>query len=168
VAKLAGLADGQVTVAGDYNVPDVSTGTLAHIGGVTVDAEKRTPAVPPRSEAPPAAPAPGPAPAAKIALSGLFMRSAIMGKSVAAGKLRVSFITPSGAQFVRVRLWRPGQTAALNVVAAGTPGQRQTIALTGAKASKLKKGATYTVTVSASPVKTTFVGPSLRGKVRIR
>lgn len=167
VAKLAGLADGKVTVAGDYNIPDVATGTLAHVGGVTMEAEKSTPAAPPRSDPPSANPGPPAAPA-KIALSGLFMRSGIKAKSVAAGKLRVSFITPTGAQFVRVRLWRPGQTAALNIVAAGTPGHRQTVALTGAKASKLKKGATYNVTVSASPLKTMFVGPSLRGKVRIR
>lgn len=164
-AKLAPLANGKVTVMGDFDVPDVASGARAHIGGMTLDVDKQFPATPPKGNPPGPNP---PAEEAKIGLSGLFMRSAITAKSVTAGKLRVSFIAPTGAQYVRVRLWRPGQTAALNIVAVGTPGKRQTIALTGAKASMLKKGKTYTVTVSASPVQTMFVGPSLRGKVRIR
>ena len=45
-------------------------------------------------------------------------------------------------------------------------GTRQKVAVTGVKRS-LKKG-DYTLTVSASPVHTSFVGPSLRSLVHVR
>jgi hypothetical protein len=163
-ASLAKLADGTLTVGADNTVPDVATGTSADIGGQTLSVDKKTPA---RPAAPaPAAPAPA-APAPSVALHGLFLRSSISAKSVKAGKLRVSFVAPTGAKFVRVRLSRPGHTAALDIVPAAAAGTRQTVAVTGAKLSKLVKG-TYTVTVRASAVRTMFVGTELTGKVRVK
>jgi hypothetical protein len=159
-AALAPLANGPLTVGGDYTVPDVATNAPADIGGVTLSADKETPAATPQPAAP------GAPPAAKIAMSGLHVRSAITAKSAKAGKLRASFVVPSGAQFIRVRLWRTGYTAALDVFPAAKAGTRQKIAVTGVKRS-LKKGH-YTLTVSASPVRTMFVGPSLRALVRVR
>jgi hypothetical protein len=161
---LAQLADGPLNVAADYTVPDVATGALADIGGPTLSVDKQTP------EAPEPQPEPGPAPqvdapAAKIVLHGLLAKKKITLRSLRAGKLRASFVVPTGANYVRVRLSKNRTTKAKIIAPAAAPGTRQTIALTGVR--KPKRGL-YTITVLASPVRTMFVGDVLRAQVRVR
>ena len=163
-SDLANLANGSIKVNGIYAVPDVATNAAAHIAGRTMSVDKQTPKAAPAAPAPaPAAPAPKPA----VKLGGLMLPSSISLKSAQAGKLRVSFVVPTGAKFVRVRLARPGHTALLLIKAAGTEGSRQTVSLTGSKLRTLKPGR-YTVTVGAGATKTQLGSPVLRAGVRIR
>ena len=164
---LAKLADGPLTLAADYTVPDVATGKMADIGGVTLSVDKETPAAPEPAPSQPAPQAPTPAPAAppKIALHGLVTKRKISRRSLEAGKLRASFIVPTGAKYVRVRLSQNGNTKARVVAPAAAAGTRQTVALTGV--SKAKRGL-YTITVLASRVNYMFVGDVLRASVRVR
>lgn len=163
-AALAELADGPLTVAADYTVPDVATGKPADIGGPTVSVDKETPAAP---AAPQPQPMPQPAALAppKIALHGLLAKKKIMLRSLRAGKLRASFIVPTGVNYVRVRLSKGRTTKAKVIAPTAAAGSRQTIALTGVR--KPKRGL-YTITVLASPVRTMFVGDVLRAQVRVR
>jgi hypothetical protein len=163
--SLAQLADGGLTVAADYTVPDVATGNPADIGGPTVQADKETPAAPAEPAPQPAPAAPAPPAAAKIALHGLLAKTKITVRSLQAGKLRASFIVPTGVNYVRVRLAKNRTTKAKVIAPAAAAGSRQTIALTGVR--KAKRGV-YTITVLASPVKTMFVGDVLRAQVRVR
>jgi hypothetical protein len=164
-ADLAGLSDGSLNVNGIYAVPDVASGTTAHILGRTLSVDKQTPAA-----APAPAPAPAPAtPAAKpsIKLSGLLLPSKIGLTSARAGKLKVSFVVPTAAKYVRVRLARPGHTALLMIAPAAQSGSRQTVRLTGSKLKTLTAGR-YTITVGAGATKTQLGKPVLRGAVRIK
>jgi hypothetical protein len=167
---LAKLADGSLKVAADYTVPDVATGAAADIGGPTLSVDKQTPAAPAPQPAPAPAPAPQPAaPAAqKIALHGLRARKKITRRSLRAGKLRVSFVVPTGAKYVRVRLSRKRDTTVKVIAPAAAAGTRQTIALKGIRKRKAKRG-TYRITVLAGPARTMFVGGDvLRARVRVR
>ncbi|MDA0165637.1 hypothetical protein OM076_35550 [Solirubrobacter ginsenosidimutans] len=163
-AALAELADGALNVSADYNVPDVATGNPADIGGPTLSVDKQTPATPadpePQPEPQPAAPS-----APKISLHGLLAKKKITLRSLRAGKLRASFIVPTGANYVRVRLSKNRTTKAKVIAQAAAAGSRQTIALTGVR--NAKRGV-YTITVLASPVGTMFVGDVLRAQVRVR
>jgi hypothetical protein len=159
---LTRLADGPLTVAADYNVPDVATGTLADIGGPTVSVDKETPAVAPAPQQPQSPPAAPPA-AQKIPLHGLLAKKKISRKGLRAGKLRASFVVPTGVKYVRVRLSLNGTTKAKVIAPSAAAGSRQTIAL---KVRKPKKGL-YSITVLASPVNTMFVGDVLRASVRV-
>jgi hypothetical protein len=163
---LSALSDGPLTIAADYTVPDVATGAMADIGGPTLSVDKQTPAPPAAPEAPapqPAAPAPAPAP--KFALGGLLAKKKITLRSLRRGKLRASFIVPTGAKYVRVRLAKKRNTTKKVIVAAAAPGTRQTVALKGIR--KAKRG-TYTITVRASSNPMSFTGDILRAKVRVR
>lgn len=162
-AALEELSDGTLTVAADYSVPDVASGTAADIGGLTLGVDKDTPDVvePVPSEKPPASNPPAP----KIALHGLVAKKKISRKGLSAGKLRASFIVPTGVQYVRVRLSLNGATKAKVIARAAAAGTRQTIALQGVR--KPRRGQ-YTITVLASPVSTMFVGDVLRAQVRVR
>ena len=164
-AALAQLADGTLSVGADYTIPDVATGTTADIGGVTLSVDKETPAAPAPAQPAPEAPAPAPAAPPKIALHGLVAKTKISLKALRAGKLRASFVVPTGAKYVRVRLSRSGDTKASVVAAAAPAGTRQTVALNHVR--KAKPGA-YMLTVRTSPVSNMFVGDILRAGVRVR
>jgi hypothetical protein len=164
-SDLAGLSDGSLNVNGIYAVPDVASGTAAHILGRTLSVDKQTPAAAP-------APAPAPAPAAparkpSIKLSGLLVPSKLSLRAARAGKLKVSFVVPTAAKYVRVRLARPGHTALLMVVPAAQSGTRQTVRLSGAKLRNMT-AARYTVTVGAGARKTQLGNPVLRAAIRIK
>jgi hypothetical protein len=161
---LTQLSDGALTVAADYTVPDVATGNPADIGGPTLSVDKETPA--PADPGPQAiAPQPAAPAATKIALHGLLTKKKITARSLQAGKLRASFIVPTGVNYVRVRLSKNLTTKAKVIAPAAAAGSRQTITLTGVR--KPKRGV-YTLTVLASPVKTMFVGDVLRAQVSVR
>jgi hypothetical protein len=170
-SSLSALANGELTLSAAYTVPDVASGAPVDIAGQTLSVDKETPAPPAASGAPapagsgagPAAPA---APAARIALNGLVVRRKITLGAAQAGKLRASFVVPTGAKYARVRLSRPGHTAALVIVPTAKAGSRQVIALPASKLKKLKRG-TYTVTVGTGPLTTQFVAPTLRGSIRV-
>jgi hypothetical protein len=163
--SLAQLADGGLTVAADYTVPDVATGNPADIGGPTVQVDKETPAAPAEPAPQPAPAAPAAPAASKIALHGLLAKKKITARSLRAGKLRASFVVPTGVNYVRVRLSKNRTTKAKVIAVAAAAGSRQTIALTGVR--NAKRGL-YTITVLASPVKTMFLGDVLRAQVRVR
>jgi hypothetical protein len=164
-ANLTNLSDGSLKVSGIYAVPDVATGAAANILGRPLTVDKQTPAAAP---APAPAPAPAaPAPKPSIKLTGLQVPSTISLKSARAGKMNVSFVVPTGAKYVRVRLARPGHTAALLIVPAAQSGSRQTVRLSGAKLKTLTPGR-YTITVGAGATKTQLGSPVLRGAVRIK
>lgn len=158
---LAELADGTLSVAAGNTVPDVATGAPADIGGLSLAVEKETPAEPEPAPVldPPSVPAP------KIALGGLVAKRKISVRGLRAGKLRASFIVPTGAKYVRVRLSSKGATKAKVITQAAAAGSRQTVALK--RVRKAKRGI-YTLTVMASPVSTMFVGDVLRAQVRVR
>jgi hypothetical protein len=162
---LAQLADGSLNVAADYTVPDVATGTAADIGGPTLSVDKQTPEAAEPAPAPELVPQAAAPAAPKIALHGLLAKKKITLRSLRAGKLRASFVVPTGAKYVRVRLSSKGNTKAKIIAPAAVAGTRQTIALTGVR--KPKRGL-YTITVLASPVRTMFVGDVLRAQVRVR
>jgi hypothetical protein len=162
---LAELADGSLTVGADYTVPDVATGNPADIAGPTLSVDKVTPEAADTAPEPQTVP-PAVAPAApKIALHGLMAKKKITLRSLRAGKLRVSFVVPTGANYVRVRLAKNRTTKAKVIASASPAGTRQTIALTGVR--RAKRGL-YSITVLASPVRTMFVGDVLRAQVRVR
>jgi hypothetical protein len=165
-ASLASLADGPIAVNGDFAVPDVSSGAAAHIGGVPFSLQKQTPATPAAS-APTASPAAAaPSAPASVKLSGLITSAKISLHSARTGHISVSFIVPTGAKLVRVRLARAGRTAALKIETAARPGSRQTVHLTGAGIAKITRG-TYKVTVGAGASRTQLGSPVLRGSVRV-
>jgi hypothetical protein len=164
-SELAKLANGSIQVNGIYAVPDVATNAAAHITGRTMSVDKQTPQAAP---APAPAPAPAaPAPKPSIKLGGLMLPSKLSLKSARAGKLKVSFVVPTGAKYVRVRLARPGHTALLLIKAAGQEGSRQTVKLSGAKLRNMTAGR-YMVTVGAGATKTQLGSPVIRGAVRIK
>ena len=146
-ARFAGLGDGAVRVDGIYAVPDVSTGAAARIHGRPLSVEKRTPAA--------------------IALAGLRAPSSISRRSVLAGRLKTSFIVPTGARYVRARLARPGHTALLVIAPAATPGSRQTVRLARSSLRKRLVPGRYTITVSAGPTKMRLGSPALRTTVLV-
>jgi hypothetical protein len=172
-AQVALLADGAMNVSGAYAVPDVAAGTVAHIGGTPFSMQKKTPARPapaapaPAAPAAPAAPdAPPAAQDAAIKLGGLKTTTRISLSSARKGHIQASFVVPTGASFVRVRLARPGHTAMLLIAKAGTPGTRQTVQLNGPGARKLVSGR-YAITVGAGATKTQLGNPVLRGSVLV-
>lgn len=164
-ASLAALAHGPLTLNGVYAVPDVATGAPAHIAGAALSADN------PALVAQPSTPATAtPGAAAKkpaIKLAGLLALKRISLKAARGGKLRASFIVPTGARFVRVSLSRRGHAALLLIVPAAAAGTRQTVPLNGARARKLVRGA-YTITVGAGATKTQLGSPVLRGAVTVR
>jgi hypothetical protein len=165
-AELAKINDGPITVNGGFAVPDVSTGATAHIGGVSFSLDKQTPA-----SAAPAAAAPAAKPAAKapptVKLSKLITTAKISLRNARAGRIGVSFVVPTGAKLVRVRLARGSHTADLVIAAAGKPGTRQMVRLKGSAAAKLVPGR-YTVTVGAGATRTQLGSPVLRGSVLVQ
>jgi hypothetical protein len=166
--ELANLDNGKITVHGIYAVPDVATGTAAHIHGraLSVDLQMPAAAVAPEAPVAPAAPA-APVAMPKIKLGGLQVPSKISLSAARAGKMNVSFIVPTGARYARVRLARPGHTALMLIVPAATSGSRQTVRLSGVKLKQLVRGR-YTVTVGAGATKTQLGSPVLRGSVLVR
>jgi hypothetical protein len=100
-------------------------------------------------------------------LSGLRAPAAIALRSVLAGKLKASFIVPTGARYVRARLARPGHTALLVIGPAATPGSRQTVRIAGPSLRKRLVRGRYTITVSAGPTKMRLGSPALRTTVLV-
>jgi hypothetical protein len=183
--QVATLAGGTITVDGVYAVPDVSTGTLAHIagaplslkiagaGGPPVDdpppAPERAQPTPPSTDSP-APPAGGPAAAPpKVAgrLTAVRATTRISLARAKRGGIRASFVVPAGTKIVRVRLSRAKRTAYLKVVAAAQPGTRQTLHLTGTRlARKLRRGQ-YVLTVTAGPSRAQL-GPAVSSSISVR
>ncbi|WP_028060737.1 hypothetical protein [Candidatus Solirubrobacter pratensis] len=159
---LATLAGGSIQVGGVFAVPDVASGAPSHIRGRPFSVYKATPApaVAPSQPASPAVPA--------IRLRGLLAPSRISLPAVRAGKLKVSFIVPAAARYVRVRLARPGHTALLVIAPAAKPGTRQTVRLSSAALNRRLVPGRYTVTAGAGEFKMRLGSAVLRRTVLIR
>ena len=83
------------------------------------------------------------------------------------GGISASFVVPAGTEIVRVRLARATRTTYLKSVAAGRPGTRQTVRLTGASfARKLRRGR-YVLTVKAGPSRAQL-GAAVTSTVTVR
>jgi hypothetical protein len=179
--QVAALADGTVTIAGVYAVPDVSTGAPAHITGAPMSIQKTSapgdaqgaPDTPSAPEAvqpgaqPAAPPAAAPNAPAVGRLTSIRATSRISLAHARRGGIQASFVVPAGAQVVRVRLARGKTTASTKFVAAGKPGTHQTVHLASASlARKLRRG-TYALTVTAGPSRTQ-IGPAIRSTVSVR
>jgi hypothetical protein len=165
-SELTKLDDGTIKVNGIYAVPDVATGAAARIAGRTFSVDKQTPKAAP---APAPAPAPAaPAPKPSIKLAGLMMPKKISLAAARAGKLKVSFIVPTNAKYVRVRLARPGHTAALMILPAAQAGSRQTVKISKSQLRNKLSAGRFTVTVGAGATKTQLGSPVIRGAVRIK
>jgi hypothetical protein len=154
-AQVGALADGAVSVDGVYAVPDVATGAAAHIAGTPFSLRKQTPAGPVAA-----------APAA-VKLGGLRTTTRISLGAARTGGITASFVVPTGAKLVRIRLARPGRTALLMIVNAGTPGTRQAVRLEGAGVKKLVRGR-YAIIVGAGATRTELGKPVLRGSLVIQ
>jgi hypothetical protein len=163
-AELAKLADGSIKVGGVYAVPDVASGDPAHILGRPFSVEKAGRVAAPSRPAAPSLPAPAPA----IKLSGLMAPGKLSLGAARAGKLKVSFVVPAGAKWVRVRLGRPGHTALLVIAPAAKPGTRQTVRLAGAGLKRKLVPGRYTVTVGAGATKAQLGNPVLRDTVLVQ
>jgi hypothetical protein len=160
-----------------YAVPDVSTGAPAHIAGKPLTIQKTTPAgdapgaqtPAAAAPAPPAAAAPAAAPAATAVgrLTQIRATARITLARARHGGIQASFVVPTGAQVVRVRLAHRTSTAYLKFLAAGKPGTRQTVRLEGASlARKLRRGA-YALSVSVGPGRTRL-GAAITSTVTVR
>jgi hypothetical protein len=147
--ELARLGSGQVTVTPVFDVPDVSTGAMAHIAGVPAGLSKS-----------PAAGAPGHGsrgsspnanrPHAKRVRS-LHRPARIRIRTARRKGIRASFVVPSGAKIVRVQLKRARRTVMQRVVPAGTAGSRQRVRLHGPRLRRVLHPGTYRLVVSAGP-----------------
>jgi hypothetical protein len=169
--QVAELADGTITVDGVYAVPDVGTGAPAHIAGVPLSVQK-TSAPAPDSEPPPPAPEPAPpappaaappvAPAEPPAqprivapgrLGAIRATPRISLARARRGGISASFVVPAEAKVIRVRLARSARTTYVKFLAAGQPGTRQTVHLSGTSlARKLRRGR-YVLSVNAGPAR---------------
>lgn len=177
---LAALADGTVTVAGVYAVPDVSTAAPAHIAGVPGTFTQRTPRNDPPvgdpSPPPPAPPVAAPPQAAPPAVQeppplvvrvrGVRTPSRVTLAGARARGLRVSFDVPAEAKVIRVQLARGGRVVLTKVVAAA-PGRRQAVALTGRQLRRALRRGRHTLSVAAGPSRSTF-GPATARTLRVR
>jgi hypothetical protein len=180
VSQLAGLTDGTIALSAVFAVPDVATGSAAHITGVPLSIRKQTVAggvsvtpdptgqIPGPGGGPPASPsAPAPAAPAPSRLSGLRATRRISLAAARRGGIRVSFVVPTGASVVRVRLSRGGATVLARVVPAGRAGARQTVRLeSSALARRLRRGS-YRLGVAAGPSRSRL-GRALTANVRVR
>lgn len=177
---LAPLADGTVTVAGVYAVPDVSTAAPAHIAGVPATFTQRSPReAPPVGEpsppppSPPAAAPPQAAPPAVqeplppiVRVRGVRAPSRVTLARARARGLRVSFDAPAEAKVIRVQLARGGGVVLTRVVAA-VPGRRQAVALTGKQLRRVLRRGRHTLSVAAGPSRSAF-GPATDRTLRVR
>jgi hypothetical protein len=98
-----------------------------------------------------------------VALHGLRVRSRISLAAAEAGKLRVSFVVPTGAKYVRARLARHGRTALMVIAPAGPAGARQAVTLSG---RRLVPG-DYALTASAGTNRGALGARVLRASVRV-
>ena len=171
-AQLSALTPGRVTVQPVFAVPDVVTGAAAHIAGVAVNGDFAA-AAPGQSgsNAGNQDEPNGAGPAARpeiIRLGGVRTSMRVSLAAARAGRMSASFVVPTGARYVRVRLARSGQTAFSRVLAAGRPGTRQTVRLRGSASAlgKLVRGR-YTLSVGAGPSKTQLGTQVVRRSLRI-
>jgi hypothetical protein len=148
------LGSGPLTVIPVFEVPDVSTGAMAHIAGTTIQLSKSG-----------AAPAPGHAKGVRVRS---LRRPARMSLGSARRKgIRTSFVVPAGVKVVRVQLTRGGRTLTQRVLSAGRAGARQTVRLRGARLRSVLRRGSFRIAVSAGPSRTQL-GPPVTRSIVIR
>jgi hypothetical protein len=153
-AQADALADGSLTVQPVFGVPDVSTGAAAHItaGLVSIDKSSAHPNAQSRTKA-----------AAPVRVRSLRVRARISAAAAARGGLHASFVVPSHARFVSVRLTRHRHTVFHRVLRAAKAGHRQTVRVPRAD---LRRRGTYVLSVSAGSTRTRL-GTPVRKTIRV-
>jgi hypothetical protein len=171
--QVSALANTRLSVTPVVSLPDVSTGTQAHIAGVGVTVEKTGSAATPTpgttggqgTQPPSVTSAAGGAGhrgrPTKLSVSGLRVAGTSLMDARRRGIL-VSFWVPAGTRIVRVVLLHGKTRLVATTVRGRTPGRRRTVVL---RSSGLRVG-TYTVAIriGASP---SSLGPSTMRILRI-
>jgi hypothetical protein len=162
-AQVDRLANGPVSVAPVFGVPDVSTGAASNIAaGPAAQVTKSgtgssSPSAPAVTPSAPATPG-GPAVPAVLRVHSLHAPSRT-GIGYASRKgIRASFIVPPGANYVRVELKRGRKLLVQRVVPAGKVGSRQAVRLRGSNVRRVLRVGTFRIAVSAGSTVSKF-GP---------
>jgi hypothetical protein len=137
--EVARLSNGPLVVTPVYEVPDVSTGAMAHIAaGPAIRVSK--------SGGGGSRPAQG-----QIRIAGASV-PARLGLGFARRKgIRASFVVPAGARVVRIQLRRGGRMLLQRVAPAGTPGSRQAVRLRGPRLRRVLHRGRFRIAISAGP-----------------
>jgi hypothetical protein len=164
-AQVDTLADGSLTVVPVFAVPDVSTGAPAHIAGVPISLHKARAGKTSGGAAKPNATQEGRA-VGRARISSLRVESPISLARARRG-LQASFVVPSGARVIGVRLLLGKRTVLTSVVRARKAGKRQTVRLAGKALRRVLRRGRYTLAVSAGPSRSDLGTPVLR-TIRVR
>jgi hypothetical protein len=148
-ARLAGLANGTLTVTPVVAVPDVGSGAPAHIAGVAATVRKA---------APTGHPAPRGRHARKPSVRTLRSASSLTLAAARGHGITASFLVPAGATAVEVELLHGAKPVYLTIVRAAKAGSRQTVRLGGSRLSRILRRGQYTIAVKAGTSRSTF-GP---------
>jgi hypothetical protein len=153
-AQVDALADGSLTVQPVFGVPDVSTGAAAHITAGLVSIDKSSARAQPNART---------RTEAKTRVRSVRVRARISATAAARGGLRASFVVPSHARFISVRLTRHKNTVFHRVLQAAKAGHRQTVRVPKAA---LRRRGIYSLSVSAGPTRARL-GTPVRKTIRV-
>jgi hypothetical protein len=148
------LGSGPLTMIPVFEVPDVSTGAIAHIAGATIQVSRSS-----------AGPAPGQANGVRV--TSLRRPARISLGSARRKGIRTSFAVPAGVNVVRVQLTRGGRTLMQRVLPTGKTGSRQTVRLRGLSLRRVLHRGSFRIAVSAGPSREQF-GPPVTRSIVIR
>jgi hypothetical protein len=157
------LANGALTVTPVFEVPDVSTGAMAHIAGAAVGLSKLRAS---GASKPGGGTGSGHGPAA-MRVRSLRLPARIGLRRARRDGIRASFVVPARARVVRVQLKRAGKVVIGRVVPAGNAGSRQTVRLRGARLRRVLERGTFRVAVRAGASRGQL-GPPVSGVIVIR